>query len=366
MPAPLSSLAPNRRRLALTAAALAVILAIGGSAYAVGTGGSSPSAASAASAPKTAAQKTATSGAESKVKLGVFTGTSVSSTNSFASWLGRKPAYAIDYSTRTTWSEIANPDWMLGVWKDSGYRMVYGVAMLPTAKGDKSTIAAGAKGKYNKYYKKLAQNLVAYHQGNAIIRLGWEFNHPGYDWHPSNQKQFITYWRKIVKTMRAVPGAENLKFDWNVNNGNQSLPKFNPTKYYPGPKYVDYIGVDIYDISWPHYPYPKKCGKSCRQSHQAAAWKLVTTQQYGLNFWAKFARSKGKKMSLPEWAAWDRSDHHGGADNPYFISRMHAFIDNPQNHVAYQAYFNFDSPSGKHKVTTLKSAGKRYKKLFRN
>lgn len=334
-----------------------MVLAIGGSAYALGTGEAKTTATPSAAA-------AGAKGVERKVKIGVFRGTSPWEVDQFGDWLGRDVHYAVDYSTRTTWKEIADPEWMLSTWEGSPYRMVYGVAMLPIGKGDKSTIAKGAKGKYNKHYRELAKNLVKHGQGDAILRLGWEFNHPSYRWHPTNQKQFVTYWRKIVKTMRSVPGASGLQFDWNVNNGNQSKPNFDPTKYYPGNKWVDYIGVDIYDISWPHYPYPKNCGKACRLKQQKKAWKLVTGQQYGLNFWADFARRKGRPMALPEWGVWKRKDGHGGADNPYYVTQMHKFINNPKNKVAYHAYFEFSAPSGDHRLSAMKNSGKRFKKLF--
>jgi hypothetical protein len=44
---------------------------------------------------------------------------------------------------------------------------------------------------------------------------------------------------------------------------------------------------------------------------------------------------------------------------------MHAFIDNPQNNVAYQGYLEVDVTDGKHKLTTLTAAGKAFKKLFK-
>ncbi len=90
----------------------------------------------------------------------------------------------MDYSTRSTWDEIANPTYMLSAWRNSGYRMVYAVAMLPTAKSSGATLADGADGDYDHYYETLARNLVAYGQGDSIIRLGWEFNVGGWPWHP--------------------------------------------------------------------------------------------------------------------------------------------------------------------------------------
>ena len=330
------------------AASVAVALVLSGSASAVG-----------ASHPEPAAR-----GVERKVKLGVFRGTEPSKVNAFGDWLNRDVAYAVDFSGRTTWDEIANPNSMLSTWENSGYRMVYGVALLPTRKGDRSTIAAGARGRYNRHYRQLAENLVAHGQGNAILRLGWEFNLPSWDWHPRDRRQFIAYWRNVVRTMRAVPGAEKLRFDWNVNNGGKD---FDATRFYPGNQYVDYVGVDVYDVSWPHYPYPRGCLRTCRQDRQAAAWELVRDQKYGLKFWSRFARAHRKPLTFPEWGAWRRfEDHNGGADNPYFISQMHAFINDPRNRVAYHAYFDFDTDQGHHELTTLPNAGKRFRKLFGN
>nr|WP_269328717.1 glycosyl hydrolase [Kineosporia babensis] len=305
------------------------------------------------------AQAAEVRGAEKKVKLGVFRGTSPGQVRAFGHWLDRDVQYVVDFSSRTTWNEIADPEHMLRTWQGQGYRMVYGVAMLPTRQS--SSIRAGARGEYNHHYRRLAENLVAHGQGNAVIRLGWEFNLSSWKWHPRNSRDFKAYWRHVVRTMRSVPGAQNLKFDWNVNNGG----KTDSRRFYPGNKYVDFIGVDVYDISWPHYPYPKNCGKTCRNNRQAAAWKLIRDQKYGLKFWSRFARSKNKPLTFPEWGAWRRfEDRKGGADNPYFISRMHAFIDDPKNRVAYHAYFDFDTAQGHHELRTLPNAGRRYRQLF--
>ncbi|MCD5350863.1 hypothetical protein LR393_12385 [Kineosporia mesophila] len=237
--------------------------------------------------------------------------------------------------------------------------------MLPTQVSSVS-LAKGADGEYDRYFKALAQNLVAHGQGDSIIRLGWEFNVGGWTWHPKpdDNGDFVTYWRRIVKAMRAVPGAEGLKFDWNVNNGGDT---YDSTVYYPGKKYVDYIGVDVYDISWEEdaYPYPAECTSACRLSHQEAAWANILDARFGLVFWSDFAESQGKKLSLPEWGLWERPDGHGGGDNPYFIQQMYEFIDNPQNHVGYQAYFDFTTDTkGTHALDGMPKAGATFRKLF--
>jgi hypothetical protein len=299
-------------------------------------------------------------GAEKNVKLGVFLGTSPSGVREFGDWLGRKPDYAIDFSARTTWDDIANPAYTINTWQGSRYRMVYSVALLPW--NGNTTMKAGAKGEYDQYFRTLARNLVAGGQEDAILRLGWEFNLKGWKWSTDNPKDFIGYWRHIVTAMRSVPG-EKFEFDWNPNIGETP---YEADLYYPGNKYVDYVGVDVYDVSWTKdtYPYPADCNASCRQFRQEDVWDRLLNGHFGLAFWSDFARSKGKPMSLPEWGMWDRPDGHGGADNPYFIKQMHAFIDDPDNRVAYQGYLQVDVADGQHKLTTLKTAGKMYQKLF--
>ncbi len=70
-------------------------------------------------------------------------------------------------------------------------------------------------------------------------------------------------------------------------------------------------------------------------------------------------------MSLPEWGLWERPDGHGGGDNPYFIERMHEFIADPANNVAYQAYFEYDvKPDGNHRLRDLKNSGRVFRELF--
>ena len=383
-PGPTGPTGPSR--LTLVAAALAVLIVLGGvvfgvqrfnadrSGLAVGADGQpfgplqpgespdpSSGSASATAEPSKAAVVGPRTGAAAKVKLGVFLGTSPSDLQAFGDWLGREPDYAVDFPTRSTWNDIANPAYSINAWRGSKYRMVYSVALLPW--NGNTSIKAGARGDYDQYYRTLARNLVAGGQEDAILRLGWEFNLKGWKWSTNNPKEFIAYWRHIVTAMRSVPG-QKLRFDWNPNVG---VTPYEADLYYPGGKYVDYVGVDVYDVSWDKdtYPYGAGCNATCKRYRQEEVWDRLLNGHYGLSYWSEFARSKGKPMSLPEWGAWDRPDGHGGGDNAYFIQQMHAFIDDPYNRVAYQAYLQVDVADGRHKVTTLKSVGKAYKRLFK-
>jgi hypothetical protein len=166
----------------------------------------------------------------------------------------------------------------------------------------------------------------------------------------------------VVTSVRSVPGA-NFKIDWNVNNA------FNPldaTKYYPGDKYVDYIGVDVYDLDSQVYPYPKNCNPSCRRTMQEKAWdEVIFGSPRGLDFWSYYASDHGKPLSLPEFGLWKMEDGSGGEDNPFFIERMHDFIKWKRNNVAYAAYFNFDGSDGKHSLNdAFPNSGRHYLKWF--
>jgi hypothetical protein len=263
--------------------------------------------------------------------LGVYRGAAnPSGVSAFAQWLGSPVSYAEDFLPGDSWSSIEAPTWTLNGWKGTSYRMVYGVPIIPDTGG---TLAEGASGTYNAYFKTLAQNLLAAGQGNAILRLGWEFGGGWYHWHVANTTDaanYAAYWRQIVTTMRAV--APNLAFDWNPVWGWQSV---DPTLAYPGDAYVDYIGIDVYDQSWcTNYTDP------------AARWNDAINAQWGLTWHRDFAAAHGKPMSFPEWGVATRSDGHGGGDAPYFVQKMTQWI--AQNNVGYQVYFDFDAPDGAH------------------
>jgi hypothetical protein len=255
----------------------------------------------------------------------------------------------VDFSARDTWEQISRPRYMLEEWAGSGLRPVYGVALLPEA-DDGATMQAGAAGEYDEHFRTLARELVQAGQADAVLRLGWEFNLEGSRWATPDDRAFVGYWRRVVAAMRSVEG-QRLSFDWNVNNGSGNL--YDAVLYYPGDDVVDYVGVDVYDQSGRPgtYPYPPGCDDACRQERQLAAWtQQIHGGDRGLAFWREFARSRDKPLSLPEWGLWARTDGTGGGDNPFFLERMHEFISDPDNRVAYHAYFDVDGTEGQHRL----------------
>ncbi len=54
-----------------------------------------------------------------------------------------------------------------------------------------------------------------------------------------------------------------------------------------------------------------------------------------------FAGFVGKPIGIGEWGVIDRSDGHGGGDDPTFVDNFAAWMNS--NNVAWASYFNFNS-----------------------
>ena len=160
--------------------------------------------------------------------------------------------------------------------------------------------------------------------------------------------------------MRAVPGTQ-LKFDWNPNG---DVLYSEMLASYPGDDVVDYIGLDLYDVSWAGgtYPYPVPCDDACRLDHQKKAW--ASFQAPALANFLKFSKLHGKPLSVPEWGLIDNKPGlPGGGDNPYYIGRMLDFILNPDNNVAYASYFDVDTSENNMQLSDISSDDSHHSKI---
>ncbi len=263
------------------------------------------------------------------VKLGDYAGESNPfGVATFGLQTGTLPSYATDYLPKGEgWAGLEAAANIMA-WTPTHYRLVLGVPILPGV----GTLALGATGVYDQYFTVLGQNLVADHEGNAILRLGWEFNGNWFPWSvatSADAANFVAYWQHIVTTMRAVPG-EKFKFLWNPNSS--SPTKYNPADAYPGDAYVDYVGTDVYDNFWgtPFTP--------------GAAWVHQLVQQWGLDWLAAFAVEHDKPIAIPEWSDEFRTDGHGLGDDPSFVVDMADWF--VTNNVAFANVWSYDtSPS---------------------
>ena len=289
--------------------------------------------------------------------LGVYNGSgNVAGTTAFGNRLERRLGFAHDFLERTTWAAMNDTAWLARSWAQAGYTdgLVLTVPMIPDTGG---TLAAGAAGQYNEHFRTLAETLVASGQGSVVLRLGPEFNGNWYAWTidvPDGGALYAAYWRQIVDTMLAVPGA-NFRFDWCANNGSSWTPngQLESESAWPGDAYVDYVGLDVYDQSWAPW-----------KGDPAARWNEFLDARNGMRWHAAFAAAHGKPMTFPEWGLAHRSDGNGGGDAPYFVEQMYWWI---RSHpVAYHLYFESADPNGEYAVFSgwFPTAAERFVTMF--
>jgi len=289
--------------------------------------------------------------------LGVYAGAGApGGVAAFESSLGRPVSVVHDTLAKENWTNLTDVRWWIDQWSPTKYaqRIVYTIPMLPDSGG---TLAAGASGSYNEYFRTLAQRLVAGGQGNATLRIGPEFNGNWFKWTiavPHGGADFAAYWRQIVTTMRSVPGA-NFKFDWCPNDGSSYVggQPIQAASAWPGDAYVDYVGLDVYDQSW-----------GPNRADPAARWNEFLTQTDGLRWHRDFAAAHGKPMTFPEWGISNRHDGYGGGDSPYFIGQMYEWIRT--NNVAYHMYFEYADSNSDYAIFDGKTpnAARRFVELF--
>lgn len=257
---------------------------------------------------------------------------------------GRRMEMATDYLPHGTWSDF-NASTMRTyqldpwrTWRNShpGSKFVYGIPLLTSSNtGDFAGVVAGT---YDSYFTVAGNALVASGHRDAIIMLGWEPNNSGIGpWQATdNPSGYISAFQHVVTLLRGISGG-SFTFLLESSLGFQAghtLDAFDD--YYPGNTYVDYIGMNVYDIK-PGDP----------SISAAARWTWILTQGGGLDAHVAYVASKGKPNVCAEWglyAANGSPDLDGGGDNPYFIQRMSEYFQ--RNNVVFQSYFDFDWGGG--------------------
>lgn len=231
-----------------------------------------------------------------------------------------------------TWSQWDQP-WVthaingLSTWvaEDPSVRqLVLEVDLIPQDLGNASdplgweqTCASGA---YNGYATTLGKSLVAAGLGDSVIRLGAEMNG---NWEPDFMGTTVTeqsLWAKCfdneVTGLRKAAGQHFL-IDWNVN---ACIGDYPLTHFYPGNRYVNIVGIDIYDIA-------------CMTPYTRVTFDHLANEQLGLSAVEAFAARVHKPMSLPEWGLAISPN----GDDPGYISGIGAHFDSKD--YAFESYF---------------------------
>jgi hypothetical protein len=252
-----------------------------------------------------------------------------SAQTSFGNYRGAKSDVAMVYTGRSSWSDVVDPGWLWNAWKNAPQTLVISSAPYPDLAG--TTLAKCGHGTYDNDWKRFGASVAASGMANrVVVRLAWEFNGSWVPWAARKPQDFVSCWRHIFTA--AEKEAPALRWDWTVNRGPGDALA-DPTKAWPGQKYVDFVGIDSYD-GWP--PVTNRTN-----------WNIQYAGPGGLKYWAAFAKRKGKRLSVPEWGLYPGTAWagHNGGDNPLYISKMFGFFRSLGSQLAYETYFNDPAPA---------------------
>lgn len=290
---------------------------------------------------------------------GAFFGSpySTATANQFGDWRGRALDAVVSYANYDSLSAFVGSEYTISVYSGFAGRLAYSVPL--GFKNRAASLASIGWGEIDYAYRDLAGLLVKHGHGDAIIRLGWEFQLSEWPWYTtaSTAGDFRNAYRRVVSVMRGV--APNLKFDFclNVCSGlNGSGDRLAPLNLaYPGDDVVDLVGADIYDW-WETTP---------------AQWNnaLRGARGPGLADIADFARAHGKGVSIGEWGlaqSTSSNNYTGRGDDPTFIDRMWEFMQNNSDVLALECYFNEPNSYLRSSLTDGSNwnAGARYRSLW--
>jgi len=211
-------------------------------------------------------------------------------------------------------------------------------------------------GMYDARHRKIAA-AIALRQGPFIFRLGHEWNGTSFSWgviEPSQADLYKNYFCRTVDIIREemLKQGQVCLFDWCSLKRGQA--KVSIDYFYPGDDYVDFIGHDRYD----RFPSFKT---------QADWDKRYNETQYGgpvgMGQWLLYAKSKGKKLSFPEWGT-SAVTAGGLGDNPFFIEKMLKFFSANAADIGFECYFNRRAGQGGHNLTDNPLSGAKYLQLM--
>ncbi len=217
----------------------------------------------------------------------------------------------LDYLDGTTWWSLtsASPTWLSHRWAPTGEAPTYLVPLLPATGG---SLAVGATGAYDPWFARLAAVLVAGGEAHATLVLGWSPLEQGHAWSvttPAEGPQYVAFFRHVVTTMRAVPGA---RFRFSFQPGPVADdPPVRPGSLYPGNAFVDTVDIAVFD-------------GSTSSPTGAQRWAVLRDGLAGPAWTARFARRHHRPIVVDGLAVVPRSAG-GPGDDPAFVSSFLAW-----------------------------------------
>jgi hypothetical protein len=250
----------------------------------------------------------------------------------FGTWRGDPVTIATDFETAVSWKTLAQSQRIVSTWgHQHGVRLSLSVPMF-VGNGSLRSVASGVD---DRWFTAMARNLVAAGLSHSILRIGWEFNETFQRWGVDTApgaRLYVRAYRHVVRAVRSVK-HEHFAFDWTVYNSRTGYQHL--AKAYPGDRYVDFIGSDVYDRNQRGVP-----------ESAAQRWHDLVHAPSGLRWQTRFAQQHGKRLAVAEWALVSTPLYPrlGGGDDPTFVRHMWRWFCH--HDVGYENYFNAISYTG--------------------
>jgi membrane-bound metal-dependent hydrolase YbcI (DUF457 family) len=152
----------------------------------------------------------------------------------FSTEIGRPVSFLISYKE---WSQVPFlHDQLEGIWE---YGAVPMITWEPT-----ESLSGIARGDYDGYIWDAARSAASWDKP-LMIRFGQEMNGDWFTW-GRQPRAFKTAWRHLVRIFREA-GASKVRWVWNPYVDSRG-GKFPFASFYPGDKWVDWVGLDV--INW--------------------------------------------------------------------------------------------------------------------
>ena len=248
--------------------------------------------------------------------------------NGWATYRGRANDVALVITDYSSWDSVARPESVLTRFAEFVGILVIAQPFWPSHSGGSlSDCAAGA---YDAQWRDFGALLQARGRGSSIVRLAWQFNGDDVEWSAREPTSFIACFRHVVSAIRT--GAPAVVIDWSMGaHGASEPPSGDPFDAYPGDAFVDVVGIDAFDMT--------------PSSRDQAAFDAQCNGPVGLCSVARFARARGKRLGVGQWAVVTCNGFGDrGGDNPFYLQEMHDVFVQNADIIAYETYYNDPNP----------------------
>ncbi|MCJ2107539.1 hypothetical protein MKK70_19590 [Methylobacterium sp. E-041] len=275
-------------------------------------------------------------------QTGVYVGNDPAAFAAYSKWVGSAPDNVLNYLNNDNWKAFdSSIAYEVTLWKNTATPSIWSVPLSVWS----TSLEQVATGAFNDHFLKAAQGLAqtkVSSDGNIYVRVGWEFNGSWMPWAAAgHETAFIQSFQNLVNTFRSV--SDKFKFVWDTTNDGGNM---NPEKAYPGDKYVDVIGTDVYyHTQWDG-------------GNASKAFQGEVARAYGLQWQQDFAAAHGKATAISEWGV---ASNNAGS----YIDAMTKWM--ADHNMVYENYWDSNADySGKLSTGINANAGAIYRSAIAN